>query len=85
MGAEGVLHECGPICVCTDVSWRDGQVSYLSPLTPYMFGFASTTLPCKAQVHRARAKLMHNYRHNARITYQRGTQSLQMRGVLTEC
>ena len=26
VGAEGVLHERGPICVRTDVSWRDGQV-----------------------------------------------------------
>ena len=26
VGAEGVLHERGPICVRTDVSWQDGQV-----------------------------------------------------------
>ena len=87
MGAEGVLKTSDPICVRADVSWQDGQVSNLSPLTLYTFSFASTMLPCKVWFHHTRAALMHNYRHNdTRIPYQqRGAQSLQLRGVLTKC
>ena len=43
--------------------------------------------PCEVQIHRARAELMHNYRHNDTcIAYQqRGARSLHLTGVLTKC